>query len=79
MITDTALFRYPYYHHSGDTPDKLDYASLARVTYDLDRALLRLTGGQHPFNALSYGQNQTAIQSYPFLSQMGRSAPNAAL
>jgi hypothetical protein len=24
MMTDTALFRYPYYDHSGDTPDKLD-------------------------------------------------------
>jgi len=42
MITDTALFRYPYYHHSGDTPDKLHYASLARVTHGLYRALSRL-------------------------------------
>ena len=32
MITDTALYRYPYYHSARDTPDKVDYARLARVT-----------------------------------------------
>jgi len=32
MITDTAPFRYPHYHTAEDTPDKLDYESLARVT-----------------------------------------------
>lgn len=26
MLTDTAPFRYPYYHTALDTPDKLDYA-----------------------------------------------------
>jgi Iap family predicted aminopeptidase len=31
MITDTALFRYPYYHHPEDTPDKLNYDHMARV------------------------------------------------
>lgn len=31
MITDTALYRYPHYHSAQDTPDKLDYARLARV------------------------------------------------
>ncbi len=29
MLTDTAPFRYPYYHTGQDTPDKLDYARLA--------------------------------------------------
>jgi Zn-dependent M28 family amino/carboxypeptidase len=32
MVTDTALYRYPYYHSAQDTPDKVDYARLARVT-----------------------------------------------
>ncbi|MCR4301248.1 MAG: M28 family peptidase [Sulfuricaulis sp.] len=32
MVTDTALYRYPYYHSARDTPDKLDYPRLARVT-----------------------------------------------
>ena len=32
MATDTALYRYPYYHSAQDTPDKVDYARLARVT-----------------------------------------------
>lgn len=31
MITDTAPFRYPWYHTAQDTPDKLDYDRLARV------------------------------------------------
>lgn len=35
MITDTALFRYQHYHKETDTPDKLDYESLARVTRGL--------------------------------------------
>lgn len=42
MITDTALFRYPYYHSSQDTPDKIDDHSLARVTYGVYRALTRM-------------------------------------
>ena len=39
MITDTALFRYPHYHKATDTPDKLDYDRLARVTTGLERML----------------------------------------
>ena len=35
MITDTAPFRYPHYHTRQDTPDKLDYDRLARVTAGL--------------------------------------------
>lgn len=35
MITDTALFRYQHYHAATDTPEKLDYTSLARVTKGL--------------------------------------------
>jgi len=42
MITDTALFRYPYYHSSEDTSEKIDYNSLARVTYGVYRALTRM-------------------------------------
>jgi Zn-dependent M28 family amino/carboxypeptidase len=35
MVTDTAPYRYPHYHHASDTPDKLDYDRLARVTEGL--------------------------------------------
>ena len=31
MITDTAPFRYPWYHTPGDTPDKVDFARFAAV------------------------------------------------
>lgn len=44
MITDTALFRYPYYHSVEDTPDKLDYHSLARVTSGIFKALETMVG-----------------------------------
>ena len=32
MMTDTAMLRYQYYHRAEDTPEKLDYARLARIT-----------------------------------------------
>ena len=35
MVTDTAPFRYPHYHTTADTPEQLDYSSLARVTVGL--------------------------------------------
>jgi hypothetical protein len=39
MVTDTALFRYPHYHQPSDTPDKVDYERLARVTKGLERVV----------------------------------------
>lgn len=41
MITDTAIFRYPHYHSKADTPDKIDYARLARVVSGLERMIRR--------------------------------------
>ena len=46
MVTDTALFRYPYYHTAEDTPDKLDYDRLARVVTGLDKVIGELAGIQ---------------------------------
>jgi hypothetical protein len=42
MITDTALFRYRHYHKPTDTPDKVDYDKLARVTLGLAKTLHEL-------------------------------------
>jgi Zn-dependent M28 family amino/carboxypeptidase len=39
MVTDTALFRYRYYHTTRDTPDKVDYDRVARVVKSLDDTL----------------------------------------
>lgn len=39
MVTDTAMFRYPYYHQPEDTPEKLDYLRLARVVRGLERVV----------------------------------------
>ena len=44
MITDTAFFRYPHYHDKTDTPEKLDYQSLARVTRGLVDVVVELAG-----------------------------------
>jgi hypothetical protein len=44
MITDTAFMRYPYYHTAEDTPEKLDYASMARVVKGLARTIESLAG-----------------------------------
>ena len=45
MITDTAIFRYPHYHRRTDTPDKVDYERLARVTKGIERVLRDMTKG----------------------------------
>jgi hypothetical protein len=46
MITDTALFRYPYYHSPDDTPDKLHYDQMARVVDGLETVIADLAGGE---------------------------------
>lgn len=46
MITDTAFLRYPYYHAAQDTPDKLDYTSMARVVAGLAKAIEAMTGAK---------------------------------
>ena len=45
MITDTAFHRYRHYHAPSDTPDKLAYPELARVTSGLFAAFSELAGG----------------------------------
>jgi Zn-dependent M28 family amino/carboxypeptidase len=44
MVTDTAPFRYPHYHTSDDTPDKLDYERTARVVRGLERVVRSISG-----------------------------------
>jgi Peptidase family M28 len=45
MITDTAFYRYRHYHQPSDTPDKLVYPELARVTAGLFAAFSELAHG----------------------------------
>jgi hypothetical protein len=42
MITDTALFRYPFYHSSNDTPDKVDCERAARVVSGIAHVIIEL-------------------------------------
>ena len=46
MVTDTAFYRYPYYHSAEDTAEKLDYDKLATVALGLYTALQALTSQQ---------------------------------
>ncbi len=42
MVTDTAPFRYPYYHTAQDTPEQVQYDSLARVVAGLEAVITDL-------------------------------------
>src|SRR5262245_16868136 len=42
MVTDTAPFRYPYYHSSNDTPDKLDYDRFTLVVSGMEKVIAEL-------------------------------------
>jgi hypothetical protein len=42
MVTDTAPFRYPYYHSANDTPDKLDYDRFTLVVSGIERVIEEL-------------------------------------
>jgi len=46
MVTDTAMFRYPYYHHPEDTIDKIDFHRTARVVRGLDHVIAELAGAE---------------------------------
>ena len=39
MVTDTALYRNPYYHTSQDKPETIDYARLAQVVDGLEAVI----------------------------------------
>lgn len=42
MVTDTAPFRYSHYHRATDTPEKIDFDRLARVTLGLEAVIKEL-------------------------------------
>jgi hypothetical protein len=46
MVTDTAPFRYRWYHTMQDTPDKLDYERTARVVEGLEAVVRDLVEGE---------------------------------
>lgn len=46
MITDTAPFRYRYYHTAEDTPDKLDFDRMARVVAAVEAIVGEFAGAK---------------------------------
>ena len=45
MVTDTAFYRYRHYHQATDTPDRIDYARMAKVVEGLAKAVSTLAAG----------------------------------
>jgi Zn-dependent M28 family amino/carboxypeptidase len=45
MVTDTAPFRYPWYHTAEDTPDKVDFPRLAALVDHLEAVVRDLGAG----------------------------------
>src|SRR5215469_4002178 len=43
MVTDTALFRYPYYHTAQDTENRVDFARMSRVVWGVRRVVESLS------------------------------------
>ena len=39
MITDTAPYRYPYYHTPGDTPDQVNYRKMVPLVKGIEKML----------------------------------------
>ena len=46
MVTDSAPYRYPYYHKPEDTPDKIDYERTARVVSGLASVVRQMSSSQ---------------------------------
>ena len=44
MVTDTAPFRYPWYHTVHDTTDKIDFEKLAQVVDGIEAVIVSLAG-----------------------------------
>lgn len=42
MVTDTSNFRFPYLHGTDDTPDKVDFDAMARITLGLAKVIAKL-------------------------------------
>ncbi len=42
MLSDSAFFRDPHYHQAGDTPERLNYPALGRITFGLTHVLKEL-------------------------------------
>lgn len=54
MVTDTAYFRYPHYHRPTDTPDKVDFERLARITHGIERVVREMVKPEWPTIARSF-------------------------
>ncbi len=54
MVTDTAPYRYPWYHTAEDTPDKISADKLAHVVDGLEHVVTVLAGVRGSPEGLRY-------------------------
>ncbi|MCX7989009.1 MAG: M28 family peptidase [Thermodesulfovibrio sp.] len=54
MLTDTAMFRNPYYHTSQDTPDKLNFSFMSEITKTLLATVLTKQADSQSFSPPLY-------------------------
>lgn len=72
MVTDTAPYRYPYYHTAEDTPEKIDYRRLAQLVQGL-AGMVEALADPDDFPAQPGGRRNEAATS----SNAGRSVPGS--
>ena len=72
MITDTAPFRYPHYHLKSDTPDKIDFARMARVVAGLKKVIGELAS---PARGGEQGQKKLKANEHPKKSAPKKTDP----
>ena len=53
MITDTAPYRYLFYHTADDTPNKLDYPRMARLLLGVEAAVKEIASENTPLRPLT--------------------------
>jgi len=46
MVTDTAPFRYPFYHMPEDGPDKIDFDRFTRVVNGIEKVIRELVSSK---------------------------------
>ncbi|MBU4200547.1 MAG: M28 family peptidase [Verrucomicrobia bacterium] len=68
MVTDTALFRYRWYHTPEDTPGKLNYDRFALVVAGLETVVADLAGVNRTTSGTTSPQKSTATNSKLFQS-----------
>jgi hypothetical protein len=78
MLTDTSYLRNPHYHLASDTPETLDYQSMASVAIGVAGALTHLAGAKRPPKKNKKRCQNYFLDIYPQDPLESRRAPSPA-